>query len=164
VAEKKNGGAVQSISLLVAAIGLAVGAWQYWDSNRQQYRKEIWSSQKALYEQAITSASAIANGESLESVTESRKNFWGLYWGKLAMLESRSVERSMIEFGKILGECERSPHAECFQPVPGNRRTSLQLAALDLSHCARESLRGTWEPIDIGKLAGKCPYPSSDTP
>ncbi|MDO8700738.1 MAG: hypothetical protein Q7J56_03710 [Deltaproteobacteria bacterium] len=162
--EKKNGGTIQSITLLIAAAGLAVGAWQYWDSNRQQYRKEIWSAQKKLYEQAVTSASAIANGERFESVAESRKAFWALYWGNLAVLESRSVENAMIEFGNILGNCESSKSTECFQYVPGNRRTALQRAALDLAHCARESLRNTWEPVDIGDLAGKCPYSSAVSP
>lgn len=158
MAEKRNGWTIQSVSLLIAATGLAVGAWQYWDTNRHQYKKEIWSAQKGLYEKAISAASDIANGENLESVADSRKLFWALYWGNLAMLESRSVETSMVKFGNLLGECETSKNAGCFQPVPGNGRTPLQLAALDLAHCARESLRSTWEPVDIGELAGKCPY------
>ncbi|MCH7760485.1 hypothetical protein IIA15_03660 [candidate division TA06 bacterium] len=74
--EKKNGWTIQSISLLLVAVGLAVGVWQYGDGNRQQYKKEIWSAQKELYERAIEAASEIANGESLESVAKSRKTFW----------------------------------------------------------------------------------------
>jgi hypothetical protein len=159
--EKKNIGAVQLIPLLIAAVGFGVGLWQYWDSNRQQYRKDIWLAQKILYEQAISSASSIANGKSLESVTGPREAFWALYWGKLAMLETRSVEAAMVKFGSILGECESSNNKACFQPVPGNRRTPLQLAALELAHCARESLKTTWQPVNIGELAGNCPSATS---
>lgn len=154
--EKKNGWTIQSISLLLVAAGLAVGLWQYWDANRQQYKKEIWSAQKELYTRAIEAASGIANGDSLESVAKSRKIFWKLYWGNLAMLESPSVAAAMVEFGNILGECEKSNDKLCFQPTPGNLQTPLQIAALNIAHCARESLQGTWEPVDIGKLAGKC--------
>ncbi len=156
--EKKNGWTIQSISLLLVAAGLAVGAWQYWDANRQQYKKVIWSAQKQLYEGAIQAASEIANGDSLKSVAESRKKFWNLYWGNLAMLESPSVETAMVRFGELLGTCEESNDEACFHSVPGNSNSPLQLAALDLAHCGRESLQETWEPVDIGKLAGECPY------
>ncbi len=156
MAEKKNGWTVRSISLLLVAGGLAVGLWQYWDANRQQYKKEIWSAQKELYESAIEAASRIANGDSLESVVKSRKKFWQLYWGNMAMLESQTVATSMIEFGDILAACEVSKDESCFRPIPGNIKTPLQEASLNLAHCARESLQYTWEPVDIGKLAGKC--------
>ena len=126
-------------------------------------QKEIWSAQKQLYEQAVESASKIANGNSLASVAKSRDVFWVLYWGNLAMLESRNVEFAMVKFGKLLSKCEKSKDESCFQPTPGNLPPSLQLAALDLAHCARASLQDTWEPVDIGKLAGgECPYQSSD--
>ncbi len=78
------------------------------------------------------------------------------------MLESRNVELAMVEFGAILGECEKSKDESCFQPTPGNLETPLQIAALNLARCARESLQDTWEPVDIGKLAGECLYQSSD--
>ena len=156
MAEKENGWTIQTISLLLVAGGLVVGLWQYWDANRQQYKKEIWSAQKELYESAIEAASRIANGDSLESVVTSRKKFWELYWGNFAMLASQKVEISMIEFGNILAKCEESKDESCFQPIPGNRETPLQKAALNLAHCARESLQDTWEPVDIGKLAGEC--------
>ena len=156
--DNKNGWTIQSVSVLLVAVGLAAGLWQYWDANQQQYKKEIWSAQKRLYEQAVKAASEIANGDSLKSVAESRKVFWRLYWGNLAMLESRNVATAMVEFGKILGKCESSNDKTCFHPVPGDFATELQLAALDIAHCARESLQKTWQPVDIGKLAGECPY------
>lgn len=160
--EKKNASLVQSVSLLIVAIGLMVGAWEYWDSNSQNYRKEIWSAQKLLYERAIEAASKIANGRSLASVSESRKEFWGLYWGSLAMLESPRVESAMVQFGEILAECEKTNENSCFQPVPGNLATHLQGAALNIAHCARKSLRETWEPVDIGKLPGVCREPKPE--
>ena len=157
MAEEKNGWTIQSISLLLVAGGLAVGLWQYWDANRQQYKMEIWSAQKELYESAIEAASRIANADSLESVVESRKQFWELYWGNLAMLESPRVADAMVDFGKILAKCEESMDGSCFQPTQGNLPNPLQKAAIGLARCARESLQDTWEPVDIGELAGKCP-------
>ena len=118
---------------------------------------EIWSAQKELYESAIESASRIANADDLDSVVISRKNFWELYWGNLAMLESPLVETSMVEFGTILADCEKSKDKSCFQPTEGNKPNPLQRAAINLAHCARDSLQYTWEPVDIGKLAGVCP-------
>jgi hypothetical protein len=158
MAEKKNGWTMTSISLLLTAFGLLAGVWQYRHTNSQQYKKEIWSAQKKLYERAIAAASEIANGKSLESVAEPRKKFWKLYWGNLALLESPNVSTAMVKFGEILGDCEKSNDKACFRPVPGNLRTILQVAALDLAHCARASLQKTWHPVDIGKLDGQCPY------
>ena len=87
MAENKFSALIQAVPLLIAAAGIVVGVWQYRDVNAQQYKKEIWSAQKALFEKAITAAATIANGDSLESVTDARKDFWALYWGNLAMLE-----------------------------------------------------------------------------
>ncbi len=159
MAEKRSGLPVQSITLLIAAVGVAIGLWQYRDTNSEQYKKEIWSAQKALFEDAITAATNIANGDNLDSVAYWRRRFWNLYWGNLAMLESQNVESAMVRFGGILGACEQNnnPNApNCFKPVPGNSRTDLQLAALNLAHCARDTLRTTWERADIGPLTEKC--------
>jgi hypothetical protein len=156
VAENKYSALIQTVPLFIAAAGIVVGVWQYRDVNAQQYKKEIWSAQKALFEKAITAAATIANGDSLESVTNERKDFWALYWGNLAMLESRSVERAMIEYANILRPCEINAQAECLKPGP--KGNPLQRAALNLAHCARDTLRTTWEPVDIGKLTEECLY------
>jgi len=155
MAEKRSGLPVQSITLLIAAVGVVVGVWQYRDANSQQYKKEIWSAQKTLFEDAITSATNIANGESIDDVAYWRRRFWNLYWGNLAMLESQNVESAMVKFGDILSQCERNKDPKCF-PTPGNSATPLQLSALNLAHCARDTLRTTWEPVDIGRLTQEC--------
>jgi hypothetical protein len=156
VAEKRSSGLpIQSITLLLAVAGVVIGVWQYRETNSEQYKKEIWSAQKELFELAITAATTIANGESLEAVSGARGDFWRLYWGNLAMLESRNVESAMVKFGNKLRECEKSKDPGCF-PVPGGYSTELQHLALNLAHCARDTLRTTWEPVDIGKLTAVC--------
>ena len=160
MASEKMESSAKLISLVLVAVGILVGAWQYWDSNRQGYKKEIWSAQKVLYEQAIEAASRISNGDDLASVSEHRKSFWVLYYGKLSMLESPGVAEAMVAFGKILRDCERKKSNSCFKPVPNDsRKNPLQNAALDIAYCARASLMKTWQPVDIGKLSGSCSYP-----
>lgn len=146
---------VQTITLLLAVAGVIIGVWQYRETNSEQYKKEIWSAQKDLFEKAITAATNIANGESIEAVSTDRRDFWRLYWGNLAMLESQNVSSAMVKFGRKLSDCERSKDPVCF-PVPGGNSTELQRLALNLAHCARDTLRTTWEPVDIGKLTEVC--------
>lgn len=152
------GGVLQSLPLVLMGLGIIVGVWQYAAGNRNSYEKAVWTAQKALYEQAIKAASKVANGKDLSSVAESRQTFWVLHWGRFAMLASKSVDKAMDEFRKILAKCEKSGDASCF-PVPGSEKdTDLQKASRDIAYCARKSLSDTWAKAKLTDLKGTCPY------
>jgi hypothetical protein len=150
---------LQSLPLVFVGLGIILGAWQFADGNRNSYEQAIWTAQKALYQEAITAASKVANGKDLASVAEQRQTFWELHWGVFAMLASKNVEKAMDEFKKILVKCEKSRDASCFPVAGSGKPTELQTATQDLAYCARKSLMDTWTKAALTDLkGGTCPY------
>ncbi|MNC74520.1 hypothetical protein D3C75_1258910 [compost metagenome] len=51
---------------------------------------------------ASRTASILATSTDEREISESRKVFWRLYWGELALVENSGVEIAMINFGAAL--------------------------------------------------------------
>jgi hypothetical protein len=93
-------------------------------------KKPFFDKQKDLYADAMGTLSKIANSSSPSQ--DDLNHFWWLYWGQLAAVEDRNVDRAMVNFGARLSE------------VPLPSRDCLVHSSLLLSHCVKQSWSTTW--------------------
>ena len=158
---------VSFFAAFISVAGLAVGLWQF---NRQQVanreqakaqaakeelgrneelRKAYWQEQKTVYSQGSRYAGIIASAGSLNQVVNETREFWGLYWGTMSLLEHSEVEKAMMAFGDAVVEWQKRN-----QKPAGIENLSYQLA-----HCMKQSLAKTWRPVSGGPEKDKaCPY------
>src|SRR5262245_14309481 len=144
------------LSAVIAAGAFVFGIIQYTLTRREQFRREFWDQQFALYQEAAGAAAEIAMAPHVDSVKAARQKFWVLYWGKLSMVEHNEVERAMVAFGAKLSKCEAGADTTCFTRLAGAERTELRRLAFEVAHCAQLSLAKTWQPVDLNNIRG-CP-------
>jgi len=118
-------------------------------AREQESKKRYWEEQNQIYKEAIDATATIANAKRPEEVKKEIKKFRRLYWGIMSLVENRSVEGAMVNFGQGLDEWELTKE----KPIDMAKR------AITIAHCCRKSLQNTWSPVDIGDLKnGDCPY------
>lgn len=101
------------------------------ETRRIEAAKPFLDRQLALYTEASIVASKLATANTNAETEAARKRFWELYWGELALVESRDVEGAMVNLGRCL---ERE---DC-------SRDHLKQGSLRLAHACRESLGVSW--------------------
>lgn len=146
------------LPVLIAAIPITAGIFQYYSTRQTEFRKQFWEEQIVLYKEAADAASEIAMSPSLEAASSARSAFWKLYWGKLSMLEDKEVEQAMKSFGARLGECEAGKGEPCFGERDGSAGTDLRIRSYHLAHCLRFSLLETWNPAKLDDSRDTCPH------
>jgi hypothetical protein len=109
---------VPIITALVAVGGFLWGVLQYRDQqmkNRETSEREFmkpWlESQREIYFQALSAATAVANSDEPKKRKQATEEFWRLYQGKMIMVETKKVSGAMVHFGHCLDStdtCDRS--------------------------------------------------------
>jgi tRNA A-37 threonylcarbamoyl transferase component Bud32 len=79
---------------------------------------------RQLYNRACRAADLLAQAPSWESSQPAQKEFWELYWGELAIVESNEVAGAMVDIGNVLEQWHRGerPPAELKQSVENLRK------------------------------------------
>ena len=160
---------IKIISVILALLTIISGIYQYKKTSDENFKKAFWEKRYDLYTQAINHTSDIANSNSLKESEKSRKEFWKLYWGNMSLIEDSSTEQAMVKFGKFLSACESGviTQEKCFEDSSNNdnlgftvyRSENLKRLSFELAHCARDSLKNTWDPVGIESLKeNRCPY------
>jgi hypothetical protein len=154
--------------LIIAIITTGIGIFQFTrqqQANRNQLaaqaaredagraeelKKTYWVEQKRVYDLGSNSAGLIAKATSLKEVAQETRQFWGLYWGGMSLIESPEVERAMMDFGGALSAWDHT----------GKKPSSVESLSYQLAHCMKQSLSKTWRPVSGGDVRDKaCPYP-----
>ncbi|MBM3449472.1 MAG: hypothetical protein FJX78_00510 [Armatimonadetes bacterium] len=140
------------VTALVAAGGLIVTGMTFAANQRLeiatrhlQARQPFLQEQLKLYTEATKVTSRLANETAGDPAVEAaRKRFWELYWGELALVEDRDVERAIVAMGKCLnGDC-----GPC---------GTLRQCALQVAHACRRSLANSWGVRDWIKDSNAAP-------
>ncbi len=128
---------LKTIGVLVAIAGFVWGVYQYFDKRgleienaRVEAARPFLERQLALYTDASRVAAVLATSEDTAERTAAAKRFWELYWGELALVEDKRVEKAMVDFGRGL----RSDAG----------RQLLQQMSLALAKACRDSLADSW--------------------
>jgi hypothetical protein len=165
------------LSVMVAVLGVLVGVHQF-DVNRQaegkrdrQLRKQFynsqvatekhdadlreqelhrayWTEQIAVYRRATEAAGAIASASKLDAVKPKIAELRLLHFGAMPLLESNAVALAMKHLTDSLNQWEST----------GKKPEVIEINAIQLSQCCRESLLKTWSPVGLGNFSGDCPY------
>jgi hypothetical protein len=154
----------KGIGLITVLIGALWSVHRYHQDRKNEHDLYIFQHQAALYFDASRAAATLATSNDPKGLEEARARFDQLFWGELVVVEDRRVELAMIAFNNCLNDPKKDCREEMQTQYNKNKdipaKGSIEKRALDLSACARESLKHQWA-IEFGKVppAGtKCPY------
>ncbi|MGB8817120.1 MAG: hypothetical protein WCC66_04275 [Rhizobiaceae bacterium] len=131
---------------MLTLVSLTVSAWQYNATTRQKNLEPFLKTQLEFTLKATDSLASLAVETDPAKWEESRKTFWKLYWGSLAIVEDKEVEKAMVRAGALV---PKLPVASPVLPM-----TSLNTASLDLAHKARALILNSWG-AELPPLDGK---------
>lgn len=103
----------------------------------KEIRMHFYQLQLDFYTEAVEATSILAT-ENMNSVDylEARKKFMRLFWGKLAIVEEKTVEAAIIRFKILLDQYEN--------PDINIPQEQMEHASLDLAHDARKYTINVW--------------------
>jgi hypothetical protein len=140
-----------ALTAVVGAIALSVGFIQYVATSSLSVRQPFLSRQMELCLAAAEHAARLATTKDEVQWQKSREDFWMLYYGPLAVVETvgeRSmVETTMVIFGDELRKIEALPLS-----LPAK---VLNTPALDIAHASRDLLTSKWKVGGISGLIAK---------
>jgi hypothetical protein len=101
---------VDCVGKALTAIAIILGGgwtvYQYLDGRSYQLTTARIEAQKPFLDKrlqlyiAVTSAAAtIATSKNENDVAKAKEQFWNLYWGPLILVDDRTIEHSMQQFG-----------------------------------------------------------------
>ena len=103
----------------------------------KEFRKGFYDKQFLFYTEALEATSTLATEKIFsEEYSLAKKKFYRLFWGRLSMVEDKTVEMHMMKFSRLLSSYE--------QPNPEISQSDLQQSSLDLAHAARLYTLNVW--------------------
>jgi len=103
----------------------------------KEFRKSFYEKQLQYYAEAAEATATLATEDiGSEDYNNARKNFYRLFWGRLSIVEDKTVEARMVEFNNLLKSYE-SNEAKVSQE-------DLQQASLRLAHDASRYTIDVW--------------------
>ncbi len=122
---------VRMTTVLVAVLGLAVTAAQYFRTQQIEAARPYLERKLKWCEEATEVAAAIANGPPQPGRAKVER-FWQLYWGVMGMVEGSTVLKAMKKYGDALPQA--SPE-------------DLKRMALDIALACRGEMARDWSPV-----------------
>lgn len=109
-------------------------------TSESDYLKLLLKNREVWYSETVKIAQRIADPalKTLKETYISRKRFWSLYWGELALVEGLGVEKAMVSFGNALAEWEAASN-EQDEVSPGHKLRLKQLVS-NLDDACRDEL------------------------
>ena len=131
---------------MLTLASLTASAWQYNATTSQKNLEPFLKTQLEYTLKATDSLASLAVETDPVKWEESRKTFWKLYWGPLAIVEDKEVEQAMVSAGNLV---PKTPVANPALPM-----NALNSVSLNLAHKARELILRSWG-ADLPSLEGK---------
>jgi hypothetical protein len=130
------------IPWLLTIATITVGWLEFSSQQSQSNRTEFLKKQLELGFEAVAAASMLASSRDRDDWLKARKDFEGLYWGELAVVETKEVETSMVYFRtKLISE----------GGMLSARSDDLCDASLSLAKSVRNMVRDSWN-VDLQVL------------
>lgn len=121
---------------LLTSISILIGAGQFYLTNTQKNREPFLRVQLEFLIEASDTLAALAVENDPVKWEASRKEFWKLYLGRLAIVEDAAVEAVMVCAGNLV---PRTAAGEIDLPMNSLRNPSLTLA-----YAARNLIVDSW--------------------
>ena len=108
-----------------------------YEQTAKEFRKHFYEKQLDYYAEATEATATLATEEiNSPDYLQARKTFFRLFWGKLSIVEDKSVEASMVQFKNLLLQYENREEDVSQQ--------DLQQASLKLAHDASRYTINVW--------------------
>ena len=146
---------VETIIKILQGLAIIAGIWATYyaykkqnDENRKQeiqqqqqtakeFRKSFYEKQLQYYAEAAEATATLATEEiSTVDYKQAKKDFYRLFWGRLSIVEDKTVEARMVQFNNLLESYE--------QPGTDITRDELKQASLKLAHAASIYTINVW--------------------
>ncbi|WP_106792412.1 hypothetical protein [Aquimarina sp. Aq78] len=142
---------IKLIQVLAIIIGILFTYLEYIRFNEEKIEKEkernaqtakeirmhFYKYQLDYYAEATDATSTLATEErDSEDYQNARKKFQRLFWGRLAIVEEKTVEAQMVKFKNLLEQYE--------QPESKITKSQLKQASLNLAHDASRYTIRVW--------------------
>jgi hypothetical protein len=146
---------VETIIKILQGIAIIVGVWATYIAYKKQnedraiqekasieqtakeYRKGFYDKQFQFYSEACDATAILATEKiGTADYIQARKKFYRLFWGRLSIVEDKTVEAKMVEYEGLLSRYEDF-NTEVTQ-------SDLQQASLKLAHSASKYTINVW--------------------
>ena len=108
-----------------------------YEQTAKEFRRHFYEKQLDYYAEATEATATLATEEiGSADYIQARKAFFRLFWGKLSIVEDKSVEASMVQFKNLLERYENREEEVTQQ--------DLQQASLKLAHDASRYTINVW--------------------
>lgn len=98
----------------------------------------MWQKQLEVYSQVTRYAGLIAMNPTGEDFDKNVKEFGGLYWGEMILIEDQEVEKAMKDFYLAIND---------FNPEDSQTHRKLKFKADQLAKACRISSERTWQEL-----------------
>jgi len=107
------------------------------EQTQKEFRKSFYEKQLQYYSEAAEATATLATERiGSEDYNKARKNFYRLFWGRLSIVEDKTVEAKMVDFERYLNNYE--------QKEDSITQGDLQQASLQLAHEASRYTINVW--------------------
>ncbi len=144
----------ETVIKILQGLAIIAGIWATWYAYKKQnddralqekqiieqtakeFRRGFYEKQFQFYSEASDATATLATEQiGSKDYLEARKNFYRLFWGRLSIVEDRTVEGNMVVFERLL---------KAYENDEGATQSELQQASLKLAHAASRYTINVW--------------------
>jgi hypothetical protein len=108
-----------------------------YEQTAKEFRKGFYEKQFQFYAEASDAVATLATEKiGSKDYIEARQKFYRLFWGRLSIVEDKTVESKMVIFEGLLSKYEEGDS--------GVTQSDLQQASLQLAHAASKYTINVW--------------------
>ena len=121
------------VGVVISVLSFNAARTKEAEARRLEAAKPFLTLRQNVYTDAVKQAAILANPEvhTQDELTAARKRFRDLYVAELSMVESKTVESTMVKLASVI-----DPPLATFTPA--------QQAAYDLAHALRDTYVASW--------------------
>jgi hypothetical protein len=107
------------------------------EQTAKEFRRGFYEKQFQFYSEALDATATLATERiGSKDYTDARQKFYRLFWGRLSIVEDKTVEAKMVIFEKLLSAYEQEDNEAA--------QSDLQQASLELAHAASRYTINVW--------------------
>jgi hypothetical protein len=127
---------LKALTLVGTLVAAAWAVHTYADTKEKEFYTAFWNNKLALFVETSSVASTMATTTSIDEFNKAREKYWELFYGRLSLVEGKSVKAAMESFA---GEVPSSLIEQGMLPLQ-----SLQQPAYRLTLALKEELGVAW--------------------
>ncbi len=149
---EKSGSWLGYASIIIAAIPIFIGVYEYNANNQREFGKNFLNQQSQVYEELLGYlggiSTAISNPEdslSRSNYNKARFNFNQLYYGKLNLYQNPNIERLTDSLFSMVNSYDSTNSASSQRTLLNQLIDSFQNKVYQLSVECKKSLKNTYD-------------------